>query len=77
MVRYDMVPEKLKKSLREYLDNNKLTQRELAEKLDITEAAVSRYVTGTRIPSLETVIRIARVTGISLDEMVRELPETG
>lgn len=47
-----------------------MTQRELAKELDITESAVSRYISGERMPSLTTVINISYILDCDVSEMV-------
>ena len=70
-------PSRVKECLKNYLTENNLTQRELAEKLNTTEASVSRYVSGARTPSFETLVKIAKIIGISLDDLVRDAPGSG
>lgn len=50
-----------------------MTQEELAAKLFVTRQAVSNYEQGIRYPSLDTLVRIAQLFGVSLDEL---LPKT-
>lgn len=47
-----------------------MTQRELAKELEITESAVSRYISGERMPSLTTVINISYILDCDVSEMV-------
>ena len=49
-----------------------LTQKELAQKVGVTEAAMSRYVNGERQPYLVTANRIAQVLGVHLQWLVGE-----
>lgn len=53
------------KRLQLLIDNLGITQKELAEKANITEAAVSRYIQGSRIPNAGTIISICRATNVS------------
>ena len=56
--------------------SNNLTQKEFAEKLNITKQAVSLYELGKREPSLKFVIDIANFFNCSLDELLSiEYPE--
>ncbi len=45
------------------LKQKNMTQRDLAEKLEVTEVTVSRWLTGDRDPSIETLNRIAEALG--------------
>lgn len=47
-----------------------LTQRAVAERLETTETTVSRYVSGDRTPNIETAVELARILGVSMDELV-------
>lgn len=43
------------------LKTKKMSQKDLAEKLDVTEVTVSRWLSGERDPSIETLNKIAEV----------------
>lgn len=47
-----------------------MTQLELAEKLDISRQAVSRWEQGTAEPSTENLIRIGQLFGVPVDVLV-------
>ena len=47
-----------------------LTQRELANRVGVTEVSMSRYINGTRVPSGPIVVNIAKALGISVDYLV-------
>lgn len=47
-----------------------MTQREVAEKVGVTEVSMSRYVLGTRIPKAPTLARIASVLGCTPNELL-------
>lgn len=49
------------------LYDHRLTNKELAEKLDISEQSVRNYISGKRIPTAEILINIKRSFGISID----------
>lgn len=44
-------------------------QREVADAVGIEQTALSQYENGVRVPSVETVIRLADYYGISLDTL--------
>lgn len=62
-----MISEKLKKILEE----KKITQAELAEKVGISQAYASYLLNGFKQPSVELLKRIADFLNVSLDELVR------
>lgn len=48
----------------------KLTQRQLAELLSMTQATISEYETGRSSPSLQTLIKLAIALGTSTDYLL-------
>lgn len=53
--------------LRNLRTKKKITQQEMAEQLNITQATYNRYEKGTREPDIKTLIKIADYYEISLD----------
>lgn len=49
-----------------------MTQMELAEKLDVSRQAVSRWEQGTSEPSTENLINIGKLFDVSVDALVNE-----
>jgi len=58
-----------------YRKEMKLTQEELAEKLDLDNSYVSLLERGVRVPSLLTLDRIAKVFGVKAADLLTELPK--
>ena len=57
-----------------------MTQADLAQKLNYTDKAVSKWERGESVPDLHTLILLAQTFGISLDELVADpnaLPNEG
>ncbi|MGI5962161.1 MAG: helix-turn-helix domain-containing protein [Lawsonibacter sp.] len=50
----------------------KLSQGDLAEKLEVSRQSVSKWETGQSVPDLDKIIKLADLFGISVDELVRE-----
>ena len=48
----------------------KLTQEQLAEMIDMSHAFIGHLERGTRIPSVETVVRLCRALGIGSDQLL-------
>ncbi len=62
-------------SLKQYRASRGLTQKQMAEKLDMTPNAYQKYELGTREPNLDTLIEIANILKLSLDNLVgRDFP---
>lgn len=57
------IGERLKKALKD----KGMKQRELAEKIGVTEATISQYACDTRPPRSEHVIAICKILGTSAD----------
>ena len=51
-----------------------LTQKELAEKLNITDKAVSKWERGAACPDTATIPKLAGVLGISIEELMTAKP---
>lgn len=49
------------------LEKRKMSQKELAKKVNVTEAAMSRYVSGEREPRGALLVSIANALGLSTD----------
>lgn len=54
-----------------------ITQKDLADKTEITTATISRYISGQRHPSAENVARIAKVLNVSVDYLLGSTPDKG
>ncbi|MBE7065761.1 MAG: helix-turn-helix transcriptional regulator [Ruminococcaceae bacterium] len=55
----------------ELRNTNKLTQIELAEKLGVTDRAVSKWETGTGYPDITLLPQLADVFNVSIDYLLR------
>ena len=60
-------------SLRQYCG---LSQAELAQKLHISTSTVGMYEQGRREPSVDTLISLSRIFGVSLDYLLSGRPDT-
>lgn len=56
--------------LRVLLADRGMSQAELAKQAGITQQAVSNYMTKGYFPALSTAVSIARVLGVSVDDLV-------
>lgn len=55
-----------------YRKLNKMTQEDLAAKLNVSAQAVSKWENDLSIPDLPLLIELADLFGLSLDELIRE-----
>ncbi|MBR6073522.1 MAG: helix-turn-helix transcriptional regulator [Bacilli bacterium] len=62
--------EKFKERLKELLEREGLTQKDLAEDVGITEAALSRYMKGNRIPNGENLCNMATALRTTTDYLL-------
>lgn len=56
--------------LRDMRKKKQMTQKQLADKLGVTEATVSRYESNTATPPMDTLRSIAAIMNVSLDELL-------
>lgn len=63
-----MLGEQLKKAR----ENNKLSQNEVAEKLNISRQSISKWENNRTSPDLDNLIRLSKLYNISLDELLNE-----
>ncbi|MBQ4289165.1 MAG: helix-turn-helix transcriptional regulator [Clostridia bacterium] len=56
--------------LSELLSVKKITQKELAKRTDVTEAAMSHYIKGDRTPRASVLVRIAETLGTTTDYLL-------
>ncbi len=62
--------EDIQKRLREAIQFGLISQKELAEKLNINPSTVSKYMRLDKYPSLDTFANICEVLDISADEVL-------
>lgn len=56
--------------LKELRKSKKINQQKLALKLNITQAAVSKYELGLSEPDIDTLIKIAEIFQVSVDYLI-------
>lgn len=67
---------KLGNVLKELLDLHSITQKQLAETLDLSPSALGNYIQGTREPDYGTLIRIADYFHVTIDFLLDHPAET-
>ena len=63
----------ISKNLIELRKKNKLTQLELAEKLDFSNKSISKWESGEAIPNIEILMKLASLYNVNLDYFVNEV----
>lgn len=48
---------------------NSMTQRELGERLNVSDKVISKWETGKSLPDVETMMRLSKVLGVSISEL--------
>ena len=56
--------------IRELRTARKMTQNEFADRINVTKSTVSAYENGTRLPSHDVLIKIARLFKVSTDNLL-------
>ena len=62
--------EEIQKWLREAIQYGNITQKELAQKLQINPSTVSKYMRLDKYPSLDTFANICAILDVSADEIL-------
>ena len=62
-----------KEKVKELMNQQNITQKELAELSGITEASVSRYLSGERTPRIDIVINSFTFSFIFLPHIIRQI----
>ena len=58
------------KRLKELREENKLSLKELAKKINVSDVAISRWENMQRIPTIETLYNIAKYFGVTSDYLI-------
>ncbi len=62
--------------LTQYRLRNKMTQKELADKLKVSQSVIARFEKLGRYPTIEFLYKVAEGLGISINIVTNELPQT-
>lgn len=58
------------KRVRERMHNLDINQNELADKIGVTPASISRYLRGSRTPKVDVIVKMSKVLGCSTDHLI-------
>jgi len=56
--------------IKDLMKLNKITQAELAKKLNVTQASVSRYLSGSMQMDIDTLEKISSIFGVTIDYLM-------
>lgn len=65
----DSVKETIAKNLLYYRKKNKITQKELAEKLGVKHNAISSWENGVNSIDIDTLFRVCKIFGVTVNDM--------
>lgn len=51
-----------------------LTQKKLGELLGVQRITIAQWESGRRVPELKTAVKISRLLGCTLDDLIKETP---
>ena len=67
-------PEGFRLHFRAIRERRGLTQVALGERAGMAPASISHFETGQRVPSLESLVKLADALGVSVDELLGRVP---
>ena len=68
----------ISKNIKILRKTNRWNQTELGEKIEVSKAAVSSYESGVSIPPLQSIVKLAQLFEVSLDDLVlRDIEKEG
>ena len=64
--------ESVAENLRKLIQRNKISQKELADRVGVTAASMTDYCKGRRLPTVEFMVALKKLYGISIDEFLTQ-----
>lgn len=61
---------KLNERIKMIMEEKDLTQKELSQMANITEASMSKYLSGDRTPRIDVIVNIANALEVSVDSLL-------
>jgi transcriptional regulator with XRE-family HTH domain len=62
-------------TLKELRERKNLSQIDLARLIGVSQQVISHYETGRARPSLDVIVKLAKVLGVSIEEIYEALPK--
>ena len=68
---------KFEEKVIELMKQEGMSQKQLAEKINVTEASMSRYLKGERVPRIDVIVKLANVFNVSIEYLqgIKEVEE--
>ncbi len=63
---------KLGDNIKKYREENKMTQRDIAEILKVEPGTVSKYESGMLEPNIDSIKKLAETFGVTIDELLKD-----
>ena len=60
------------KKIKELLDQNEMTQSDLADKLNVSKSAVNNWLVGNNMPRMDKIDQICKIFNIKRSELIGE-----
>jgi transcriptional regulator with XRE-family HTH domain len=64
---------RMNRYLKNKLRERNISQRELAIRMGLSQATISKYVNGSRIPSIENCCLLSTILDVPIDDFIRGL----
>jgi transcriptional regulator with XRE-family HTH domain len=58
------------KSLRKHMKKARLSQSELARRVEVSQPTIWAWLNGRKSPTVDNLVRLSNVTGLSVDELL-------
>lgn len=59
--------------IRQFLEQQNLTQEDFAERVGVSQGVVSHWLSGKKRPSLDNLLAMAEVTGHPIEKLIADL----
>lgn len=56
--------------IKEYRTNNRMSQEDLAEKMNVSRQAITKWESDKGVPDIDNLIQLSRIMNITIDELV-------
>lgn len=63
---------KINDNIKELMKAAKLNQKELAARSKITEASMSKYINGERVPRIDVIVKLAKALGVTVNVLLED-----
>ena len=62
----------LQRNLNKYIKNSKMSQKEIAEKLGVSKAAITNWLNGSNSPNMEVLANLCMVLNVPMSKMLSD-----